>query len=296
MASSNLKTLVVGAAGRYAGLVVAALAARGVTVRGLVHKNEQSLHAQQNGAAEIVSGDLRDPASIERALRGVDSAFYIPPYYQEDEAQMGLPFVKAAKNAGVRRIVFSSGIHPVIQALESHSEKAPVEAAIIESGMEFTILQPTVFFQVLAPAWPIIVETGVYAEPFSKVSRVSRVDYRDVAEVAAMALTEDRLLNGTFELCADAGTTREEVAAIMGEVTELSIEAATPDFATWLAEAKLPITERQKDALAKMYVYYDRFGLVGSPLTLAAILGREPRSLRQFIADLEAGVMTTAAA
>jgi len=120
------------------------------------------------------------------------------------------------------------------------------------------------------------------------------VDYRDVAEVAAVAFTEDRLLNGTFELCADDGFDRGEVAAVMGEVLGRPIRAAAPDFDTWMSQAKLPYDDHQKEELAAMYAYYDRHGLVGNTLTLRAILGGEPRSIRQFFADLAAGVKTTA--
>ena len=43
-----------------------------------------------------------------------------------------------------------------------------------------------------------------FAEPYSAERRMMRVDYRDVSGVAAIALTEDRLLFGTFELCAES--------------------------------------------------------------------------------------------
>ena len=294
MCGSKTKVLVVGAAGRFAGLVVSALAGRGVSVRGLVRDEKQGEQARRNGAAELTIGDLRDRASIDAALRGIGAAFYIAPVYQKDEAGMGLPFVAAAKAAGVRRIVFSSAIHPVIGKLQNHIQKVPVEEAVVESGMEFTILNPTVFYQNLAAAWPGVAQTGVFAEPFSASARISRVDYRDVAEVAAMAFTEDRLLNGTFELCADGGLDRGEVAAAMGEVLERDIEAAAPNFGTWMAQVKLPYDEHQTEELKAMYDYYDRYGLLGNPLTLRAILGREPRSMRQFFADLAAGTKTTA--
>ncbi len=293
MSGSKTKILVVGAAGRFAGLVVPALAGHGASVRGLVRDEKQGEQARRNGAAEIAIGDLRNRASIDAALQGVGAAFYIAPVYQKDEAQMGLPFVAAAKAAGVRRIVFSSAIHPVIGKLQNHIQKVPVEEAVVESGMEFTILNPTVFYQNLAAAWPGVVKSGSFGEPFSASARISRVDYRDVAEVAALALTGDRLLNGTFELCADGGLDRGEVAAMMAEVLGRPIKAIAPDFQTWAAQAKLPYDEHQTAELKAMYDYYDQYGLIGNPLTLRAILGREPRSLRQFFGELIAGAKTT---
>lgn len=271
--------LAVGAAGPFAGLVVPALAARGAHVRGLVRDARESDAVRQNGAAEVAVGDLTNRASLDAALRGVDRVFYIAPAFMPNEAAVGQSMVDAAKRAGVRRFVFSSVIDPVITALENHAAKIPVEEAVIESGMEFALLQPTLFFQNLAGAWPRVVQTDTYGEPWSADSRFSRVDYRDVAEVAALALTEDRLLYGTYELCAEGRLNRYEVAALMSEVLGRPITPVTPPRAPAAGNS-------QQSGLQKMFAWYDQRGLVGNALTLRAILGREPRTLRAYLAEL----------
>ena len=91
----------------------------------------------------------------------------------------------------------------MLSGLPNHALKAPVEDAVLNSDLEYSFLHPTVLFQNFAGAWDGIIKSGVVAEPWSNDTRFSRVDYRDVAEVAAIALTEDRLLYGTFELCAE---------------------------------------------------------------------------------------------
>ena len=292
--ASQLNVLVVGAGGHFAGLVVPALASRNVCVRGFVLNEKQGDIARQNGAAEVSIGNLRDRASLDIALRGIDAAFYISPVFEKDEAEMGTSFMAAAKAAGVRRVVFSSIFHPVLGALKHHIVKVPIEEALIESGMEFTILHPTIFYQNFVDLWPTIVKTGVYAEPFSTAVKVSHVDYRDVAEVAAKALTEDDLLNGTFELAADNGMDRGELAAAMSEVLRRPVEAVAPDFKTWAAPLTLPYDEHGTKAFNAMYDFYDRYGFAGNALTLPMVLGRAPRSIQQFFSDLVAGIRTTA--
>ena len=64
---------------------------------------------RERGAAEVAVGDLTDRTSLNAALEDVDSVFYIAPAFIPDEAGIG---------------------------------KAPVEEAVIESGMEYAILQP----------------------------------------------------------------------------------------------------------------------------------------------------------
>jgi len=126
--------LAVGADGKFAGLVVPALVKRGVKVRGLVHTAEKASMMREIGVAEIAVGDLRDLASIDRALDGVTSVFYVAPAFLPDEAEVGKAVVGAALKAGVRRFVFSSVIHPVLSTLPNHAMKAPVEEAVLNSA------------------------------------------------------------------------------------------------------------------------------------------------------------------
>lgn len=272
--------LAVGATGRATGSVVPALAGRGARVRGLIRKPDQAQGVLARGAAETAVGNLADRASVEATLQGVDAVFYVPPAALADEAEAGSIMVNAAVRAGVRRFVFSSVIHPVLSGLHNHAAKAPVEEAVLESGMEYTFLHPTVFYQNYAWSWPQITQTGVLAEPWSVQTRLSRVDYRDVAEAAAIALTTDRLLNGTFELAADGGLDREQVAALIAGVLGRDIKAVRLDPAVL---GDIPPWMR------KMFEYYDRHALLGNPLTLRAILGREPRTLRTYFEELAAG-------
>lgn len=98
--------LVVGAAGRFAGLVVSALAASNIAVRGLVRDEAAAAKARHNGAGEIAFGDLRDPASLDAAVASVDGVFHIGPAFKPDEAELGLNIVRAAQRARVQKLVF----------------------------------------------------------------------------------------------------------------------------------------------------------------------------------------------
>jgi uncharacterized protein YbjT (DUF2867 family) len=276
--------LAVGAAGKFAGMVVPELAKRGAKVRGFVRSPDEIKPAKATGAAEVVVGDLADEASVRTAMKDVDRVFYIAPAFLPHEAEIGVRVVEAAKDAGVRRFVFSSVIHPILSALGNHAHKCPVEEAVLTSGMEYTFLHPTVFFQNLNSSWPRVVKTGIFAEPWSADTRFSRVDYRDVAEVAATALTEDRLLYGTFELCAEGWLNRHEVAQMMAETLDRSIKAERIDPKMAAAGAG-----PGSAALEKMFEWYDHRGLLGNALTLHAILGREPRTLREYLAELATG-------
>lgn len=212
-----MKVLMIGATGKYAGLVLPELSKRSVTVRALVRDESKAGAARQQGADETAVGDLRSPASLRAAAEGVDGVFHINPAFAPDEAEMGVAMVEAAREAGVRKFVFSSVFHPSISGMVNHAAKRPVEEAVYESGMEFTVLQPAMFMQNLEGGWGAVLEHGRIAMPYSKLAKVCYVDYRDVAEAAALALTGDALGYGTFELCAPGMVDRVELAALMSE-------------------------------------------------------------------------------
>jgi uncharacterized protein YbjT (DUF2867 family) len=277
--------LAVGATGPFAGLVPPALLRRGIRVRALVHSPAKVESLRQHGVEEIAIGNLRDLASLERAVEGVDGVFHIGPAFVADEAELGLNMVEAAQRAGVRRFVFSSVIQPTSSRLSNHASKIAVEDAIFASGMEFVVLQPANYFQGIGKVWSNVIQKGVFEEPFPKSARVARVDYRDVAETVGIAFAEDRLTYGTFELCAGL-MNREEIVAVMSDVLGRQIGAAEPAFEEWSAAAGIPTGAEQRQGMKNLFAYYAHSPLGGNSLVLRAILQREPTNLRQYIESL----------
>lgn len=281
-----MKVLAVGATGQYAGLVVPELHQRGVTVRALLRDRRREAEVRQRGAEEIVIGDLADPVSLRKAAEGVDGVFHINPSFARNEIDMGIAMVDAARAAGVPRFVFSSIIHPPILGLRNHAAKLPVEEALYESGMNFTVLQPTLFMQTLNRLWESVLRWRSYAMPWSVHARTSWVDYRDVAEAAALAFTTDRLDYGTFELCAPGMLDRVEIAALMSEALGFPVKAIDLPFEDWADRVGLepgPV----RDGLRPMYEDFDTHGLPGgNALVLRAILEREPRTLFEYLQEL----------
>jgi len=271
------KILAFGATGPFAGLVLPELAKRNAEVRAFVRNPDDAPRVRRNGATEVVLGDLTDADSVQGALEGISSVFYVSPVFLADQAAIGQRVVAQAVQAGVKRFVFSSLIHPVLSRLPNHASKAVIEEAVLDSDLEFTFLHPAILFQNYARTWAGILASGVVIEPWSNEIRHSRVDYRDVAEVAAIALTEDRLVNGTLELCAEENLNRHEIAALIGDITGRTIEARRGD------EAML---KRFPEVLWPMFEHYDHYSLRGNPLTLRAILGREARTLRAYFEEL----------
>jgi uncharacterized protein YbjT (DUF2867 family) len=281
-----MRVLAVGATGQFAGLVVPALVSKGLQVRALVHDPAKAGRVRELGADEAVAGDLRDRASIDAALKGVDGVFHVTPAFAPDSAALGIGMVEAATAAGVGRFVFSGVYHPSL-SLVNHASLRPVEEALYRSRLAFTVLQPAMFMQGLGGSWHDAIERGVFAMPYAKDSAMTFVDYRDVADVAAIAFAADDLVNGTFELAAGGMVTRAEIAALMSRHARRTIVAE--DVAPDAALADLP-AGAMRDGLSAMFADYTAHGFHGgNNLVLRTILGRAPRTLDSFLGELADG-------
>jgi uncharacterized protein YbjT (DUF2867 family) len=278
-----MRVLAVGATGQFAGLVVPALVSKGLQVRALVHDPTKADRARELGATETVAGDLRDRASIDAALDGVDAVFHITPAFAPDSAELGVGMVEAATAAGVERFVFSGVYHPSL-SLVNHASMRPIEEALYHSDLEFTVLQPAMYMQGLSGAWKSTVSDGVFAMPYSKDSAMTFVDYRDVADVAALAFATDDLVNGTFELAAGGTATRTQLATLMSRYSGREVIATDVDPATALGDMPAGPT---RDGLTAMFTDYTDHGFHGgNDLVLRTLLGRAPRSLADYFAEL----------
>lgn len=280
-----MRVLMVGATGRHAHWVLDELTQRGVSVRALVRNQQRADVARRNGAAEVAIGDLTEPATLSDAVAGVDGVFHIGPAHSAREAEMGVAMVDAARAAGVRKFVFSGVIHPAISAMTNHAAaKLPVEEALYNSELDFTVLQPGRFMQNFERSWNDIVEHGRLAQPYSLTAKFCSVDYRDVAEVAAKAMTGDELSYGTFELSAPGMQDSHQTAATIGEVLGRTISAVQiplDQFASQLPEGPF------RDGMTRMMAHYDKHGLPGgNSLVLRSILRREPRTLKDYFREL----------
>jgi uncharacterized protein YbjT (DUF2867 family) len=217
-------------------------------------------------------------------MSGIVAVYHICPNASPDEVPIGTAVLSAAARAPVERLVFHSVLHPQTERMPHHWRKLRVEESILESGVPFTILQPTAYMQNLLAQWDRITGEGTYVVPYSTSSRISLVDLDDVAEVAARVLTETGHLGATYELCGPDTLDQQEVAKTISSVLGKDVRAKRQSLEDWRGEARnAGLDDERAETLAAMFRYYDEFGLTGSPRVLTWLLGRTPTDLRAFL-------------
>src|SRR6516225_8997753 len=112
MEKTNKTVLVTGATGRQGGAVIRHLLRNEWKLRALT-RNPNAPPAQEltRQGVEVVQGDLDDPASLERAARGVYGVYSVQDFWSvgaKREVDQGKNLAEAAKKAGVEHFVYSS--------------------------------------------------------------------------------------------------------------------------------------------------------------------------------------------
>ena len=276
--------LVTGEAGKTGMEIIRTLAARGQRVRALARREAQAGALGQIGAHEIVAGDMLDEAVLARAARGVRAIYHICPNVHPGEAAIGQSIIAAARGAGVRLFVYHSVLHPQTEAMPHHWNKLRVEEMLFESGLPYTILQPAAYMQNVLAEQEAIVTQGIYRVPYSVQAPFSLVDLEDVAEAAAIVLTEPGHAGATYELCGPEALTPADIAAVWSAKLGRSVQAQQIAVEDWALRAKAAgLSAYAVDALARMFRYYDQFGLWGNSRVLGHLLGRPPARFEAFV-------------
>ncbi len=276
--------VIVGASGAVGTPTIRHLARAGAEVRALTSNPRSAERLSGLGVSGTVIGDFRSEGDVARALAGADAVLLVSPRFTEDEAEIGIRAVEAARTAGVEHFVYSSAFHPQLSKMDHHATKLWIEEAVIESGLAFTIVQPSMFMQNVRVEWREVVEEGVYPRPYSPDRKMSVIDTGDLGEAIARVLTDPTLRGGTYELCSGESLTHAEMAAIFSEVLGREVTAhkrSLDDWKAWAAERGW--APWSIEAYARMCNHYDEYGYPGgNALALRAILGREPTGYRAF--------------
>ena len=223
--------LVVGATGLAGAKICDLLAGQGRPVRGLVRSTsdpEKTAALEKNGV-ELVVGDLKDHASLDKACAGVDAIVSTASSTlsrQEgdtiESVDRGgqIALVDTAAAAGVGRFVFVSFRDSPSNPFSLTQAKRAVESHLARSRMAYSVLQASYFMEVwLGPALGFDYAAGkvrVYGDGSNTLSWVS---FQDVAKLAAVAVDHAAASNATLEIGGPEPLSPLEVVKTFEDVT-----------------------------------------------------------------------------
>jgi uncharacterized protein YbjT (DUF2867 family) len=208
-----VKVLVTGGTGFIGPKVVHALRAQGREVRALVRRPEQATQLAGWGA-ELVAGDLTDPASLRAAVDGCSHVVHLvsilkgsPGDFHRVMTQGTADLLAAAKDARVERFVLMSALgttETTKDTIPYFASKWAMEQETARSGLEYTIFRPGFVFGRDGGALPLFIKQVKYSPVVtvigSGLQRIQPIWVDDVAEYLARGVDQPQAANRTFEI------------------------------------------------------------------------------------------------
>ncbi|TMR32505.1 NAD(P)H-binding protein [Actinomadura geliboluensis] len=246
----------------------------GGAARAVVRRAEQG----EELGCDYVVGDLERPTSIplEPGDRLFLNSGLWPGFVRAHKA-----VIDHARAADVAQVVTVSVRGVSSASLLGFGMHGQVDAHLKASGVPWSILAPVGFMQNLAGD---VDEEGRIFGSYGR-GKVGYIDARDIAAVAAALLTRPVGADATYELTGPVAPTHDEVAAELTRAfgrpvryVDLTVEEA----AVHLEKRGMP-AQAARD-LAELMSQIGDGRWASATTTVADILGREPRSLREFLA------------
>ena len=217
-------------------------------------RSDNARHLQPLPLVDVAEIDLHDSAALAALVAGHDAVVNLiailhgsEDAFQKVHVQWPLTLVRACKAGGVRRIVHISALGASTESASRYQRsKARGEAALLGSGLDVTVLRPSVMFGAddkflntfasLQQVFPVIPLAGSRA-------RFQPVWVGDVANAVVRCLQDDATIGEVYEACGPQVFTLKELVQLAGRYAGIHHGQGRPVIA-------LP------DALARVQAFF----------------------------------------
>ena len=187
------KVAVVGASGRQGGAQVRQLVKAGFAVKALSRSEDPFYGEEKPANVEVVPADLYDHESLVAAFDGAEAVFHTHPLRaRADRAQIAGSVGKAAKEAGVKRVVWntSSWIPDRPGDPFTYGGNTAGINALWRSGVGATVFGSVLFMDNLLTNWarPFIVNEGRFVYAHKPTTEANWISLDDVARIMIHSL------------------------------------------------------------------------------------------------------------
>jgi len=276
--------LVTGATGNVGAAVIARLRGGDAPVVAAVRDGARARDRLGDDLA-CVPFDFERPETHGAAFAGVERLFLVRPPELADVSGVIAPALRAARDAGVRHVVFLSILGAGRNRLVPHHR---IERLLRESGMAWTFLRASYFMQNLDTVHREEIRRGELLIPAGR-GATSFVDVRDVAAVGALALTEGGHEDHAYDLTGARALTYAEVARQFTAVLGRPVRYADPSPLAYARGLRARGQPWPFVAVTLGIYTVARLGLAARVADdVPRLLGRAPIALRQYIEDYRA--------
>lgn len=291
--------LVTCASGKQASALIPQLLGKWKRLRLAVNSasSEERLKTQYpNTNIEVLRADMAIAADAKRLIEGVTSVFYVGPTLHIHETECGYHMVDAAiaesKFGKFQHFVFSSVVGTQLSKLMNHDCKRKVEEYLMESGLNYTILQPSHFFENTPFGMLMSQDEPVYLTPYGPSIQMSFTALRDMGEVTANVLEQrQKHFFAEYPVISTMPMKYSDFLDVLGKEMGKTVRVEQKPFeqaVDGLIKRFFPDQQavpQTVDIVERLLLYYTRRGILGNTFTTKCLLEREPMSCEDWARD-----------
>jgi len=228
-----MKVLIVGCNGHVGQEIVKKAVIRGMDIR-CFDLNPLNIPQLDTSSLDCVTGDITDPAAVQRITKGVDAVIDVIGMRGETKTLThemvehgGIKhIIQASKENGVKHILYTSvlGVEPNSPA-RTLSAKWNAEQSLMQSGIPYTIFRPSGYFVDFAEYFaPKIRDTGSFNVIGNGLTRLQPLDPADLAEAFIQSLNNQKAVNRLFKIGGPEVFTLVEIINLVSKVVDRKVK------------------------------------------------------------------------
>ena len=283
-----MKVLVTSSTGLTGKAITKALSHAGATVVAMVHSESHSQEMKEIGASEVVIADVTNVDDLRKVMSNVDAVYYICPTAYPEEGKIGQLAINVAKEVHVKKFIYQSVLHSIEPSLIHHRQKLMVEQALIDSGLNYVILQPAPFMQNILNARDALFKSHIFVQKFfhdkNSKNLINLIDVNDYAEAAAHTILNNEFSSSTFEICGPKNLSAADILNDMKKVlsSEIELKFITDEEFTKMSQSH-HVSNDKISTLLIMFKHYNEGDFCGNDFFAKQIIGHQLTTFEKFL-------------
>lgn len=290
------KILVTGATGGLGSIVINLLKEKtAIENLAVLVRDETNELAKQyyNDGIEIRIGDYSNVESLENAFKEIDVLYFVSGGDDNQRAQLHKNVVDAAKEAGIKHILYTSGVRkdesassPIAALVDSHNQ---TENFIKASGISYTILRHNLYAEVIemliGDKSQLLITKTIYLPTANGLS--SFVPKKDLAEAEVnILLNPSAYANKILEFNGSEQITFSEIAKKISEILKEPIQYISPEITEFEAQMnKFGLPNHIIEILSTFSLAIAKGEFDQQSDDLETVLGRKTKSVNEFLKE-----------
>ncbi len=285
-----MKTLVTGATGHLGSGTIEFLLNKVSPndIAALARSEEKGAILKEKGI-DVRIGNYEDYDSLINAFQGIDKLLLISSSEMGNRAAQHINVINAAKEAGVKHIVYTSFIRqkddPNSALWFIAKDHVETEEYLMNCGISYTIFKNGFYMDMITDfIGQNVLETQIVFLPAGD-GKVSFALRKEIAGALANMLTTDGHENKSYDIGGEETVSFGEIADFLTEISGKKINYVSPDLETYKQElAKHNVPEMYINLFAAFAVAFSENSMDVKSKDLNMLLGRNATDVKSFLA------------